>query len=147
MAVYAEEFLVKCRRFMELREKRDSLKEAYDAAKEEYAEMEAEVWEELAPDDPNDPDYKLTAHKVPLGAPWGTITFQPRETIYGKIIDDDAALEYYEKRAMADDVTAPKFVMARINEEVREKHENNTAMPPGVDYYPKRYVSVTRPKR
>ena len=100
----------------------------------------------LAPSDTNDPDYKLTAHKIPLGQPWGTITFQPRETIYGRIIDDEAALEYYEGRAMQDDVTAPKFVMARINEEVRERHENGEKMPPGIDYYPKRFVSVTRPK-
>lgn len=146
MAVFSDEFIKKMRRFIELREKRDELAEAYKTAKEEYTDLEAEVWEELAPDDPNDPDYKLTAIKVPLGQPWGTITFQPRETIYGRIIDDEAALEYYDQRAMLDDVSAPKFVMARINEEVREKQEKGEAMPPGVDYYAKRFVSITRPK-
>lgn len=146
MAVFTDEFINKMRRFVELREKRDELAEAYKVAKEEYAELEAEVWDELAPDDPNSPDYKLGAIKVPLGQPWGTITFQPRETIYGRIIDDEAALEHYDQRAMLDDVSAPKFVMARINEEVREKKENGEAMPPGVDYYAKRFVSITRPK-
>lgn len=146
MAVFSPEFVAKMRRFMEAREKRDQLKEAAKAAEEEYREFEAEVWEELAPDDPNDPDYKLIPVKIPLGAPWGTVTFGPRETIYGRIIDDEAALEYYDRRAMADDVTAPKFVMARINEEVREKHENGEKMPDGVDYYAKRFVSITRAK-
>ena len=146
MAVFSDEFIKKMRRFIELREKRDALAEAYKSAKEEYADLESEVWEELAPDDPNDPDYKLSAIKVPLGQPWGTITFQPRETIYGRVIDDEAALEHYANRAMLDDVSAPKFVMARINEEVREKQENGEPMPPGVDYYAKRFVSITRPK-
>jgi hypothetical protein len=146
VGIYTEEVIAKGRRFIELRETRDTAKEAFDKAKQEYADAEAEFWEELAPSDPNDPDYKLSAHKIPLGQPWGTVTFQPRETIYGKIIDDEAAFEYYEGRAMADDVTAPKFVMARINEEVREREEAGQPMPPGVDYYKTRYVSVTRPK-
>ena len=146
MAVYKPEFIAKCRRFIELRERKDELEQAAKDAKDAYHAMEAEVWEELAPDDPNDPDYKLTAHKVPLGQPWGTITFQPRETAYGRIIDDEAALRYYEGRAMSDDVTAPKFVMARINEEVRERLDAGEAMPPGVDHYKRRFVSVTRPK-
>lgn len=146
MPIYTDEIIAKGRRFIEARERRDELKQAYDDAKAEYEALESEFWDELAPSDPNAIDYKLAAHKIPLGQPWGTVMFQPRETVYGRIIDDELALKYYENRAMQDDVTAPKFVMARINEEVRERRENDQPMPPGIDYYQRRFVSVTRPK-
>lgn len=128
------------RRFMELREARDEAKKTHDTAKKAYEEAELDLFEIL-----NDSSLK-GALKVDLGEPWGTVSFLPRETYYGKIIDEDEAVKHYEQRAMIDEVSAPKFVMARINEEVREAMEGNGDMPPGVDFYAKRGVSVTRQK-
>lgn len=145
MSVYTPEFIAKVRRFMEARIQRDEDAERAKASEKEYREIEAEVWEELAPD-PEAEDQKLHSHKVPLGDPYGTVTFEPRETIYGRIINEEAALEYYEQRALVDEITAPKFVMRRINEEVRAAHEAGGNFPPGTDFYAKRSVAIRRPK-
>lgn len=147
MAVFTPEFIAKCRRFMEARELRDETAEAAKSAEAAYRELEGEVWHELAADyDPNDPNSKLTSQKVPLGDPWGTISLGPKETMYGRIYDDERALEWVEKRAMVDEMTAPRFVKKRINEEVRTLHESGESMPPGIDYYLQRYISITKPK-
>lgn len=131
---------------MELRDDRDEKKEALKAAEEEYREAEAEMWEQLAPPDPNDPDYKLSPTKVPLGQPWGTVTLGPRETHYARVINADDAAEHYENRALTEEVSTVKFNMGRLNEEVRGLIEAGESMPAGVDYYTKRFVAVTRPK-
>ena len=145
MSVYSTEFIAKVRRFMEAREERDADAAKAKASEKTYRELEAEVWEDLAPPAEAE-DQKLHAHKVPLGAPWGTVTFEPRETIYGRIIDPEAAQEHYEQRALIDEFVAPKFVMGRINEEVRAAHENGGNLPPGTDFYAKRFVAIRRPK-
>lgn len=143
MAVFTDEFIQQCRRFMELREKRDALKVAAKEANEDYEEAEADIWEELAP---SDPTQKMASQKVPLGDPWGTVTFGPREVPYARVIDADKALEHYNNRALTEEVTSAKFVMKRLNEEVRECIEEGADLPPGLDFYKKRYVSITRPK-
>ena len=145
MAVYAPEFIAKVRRFMEIRERRDEDAARAKASEKEYRELEAEVWEDLAPDAEAE-DQKLHGHKIPLGSPWGTVTFEPRETIYGRIIDQEAAQDHYEQRAMIDEIVVPKFAMARINEEVRAAHEAGGSLPPGTDFYAKRFVAIRRPK-
>lgn len=146
MAVFTDEFIERCRRHVELREQRDIADTKLKALKAQYDESEAELWEMLAPDDPNDPDYKLSPVKVPLGQPWGTVSFGPRETIFARVINEEKALEHYEERALVDEVSAPRFVMKRLNEEVRGLHEEGKPMPPGLDYYAKRYVAITKQK-
>lgn len=133
-----EEAKAKLRRLMEARTARDEAKKALEQAEADFREIEAEVYEELA-------SVKGTV-KVPLGEPWGTVSFRQRETYYGRIIDDEAALEYFEQRQMMDELTAPRFVKARLNEIVRECVEQGEAPPPGVDYYANRGVTITRQK-
>lgn len=145
MSVYTPEFIAKVRGFMQLREERDAAALEAKRLEDEYRELEAEVWDELAPD-MEAADQKLHAHKVPLGSPYGTVTFEPRETIYGRIIDQEAAQDHYEGRALIDEVVAPKFVMKRINEDVRAAHEAGNPTPPGTDFYARRFVAIRRPK-
>lgn len=134
----SDEDKAKLRRLMEARVKRDEAKSALDLAEGDFREIEAEVYERL--------EGVEGTIKVPLGDPWGTVSFRNRETFYGRIIDDEAALEYFEKRAMLDEVTTAKFAKARINEIVREARETDGEMPPGIDYYAQRGVTITRPK-
>lgn len=134
----SDEDKAKLRRLMEARIKRDEAKQALTLAEDDFREIEAEVYERLQ-------GVEGTI-KVPLGAPWGTVSFRNRETHYGRIIDDEAALEYFEKRAMLDEITTAKFAKARINEIVREALEGDGEMPPGIDYYADRGVTITRPK-
>lgn len=129
--------LAKVRRLMEARVKRDEDKAAAERSEREYREIEAETWESLE-DTPLKPPYK-----VDLGPPYGVVSFHPRETIYGRVIDNEAALDYLESAALVDDFTKPKLVMARVNELVRERYEEGESMPPGLDFYPKRFVAIT----
>lgn len=130
----------KLRRLMEARQRRDELKKALEEAEADFRSMEADVYDAL-----DESDIEGTV-KVDLGNPWGTVSFRTRETLYGRIYDEDAALTYFNDRAMTDEVSAPKFVKKRINEIVRDHHEQGLDMPPGVDYYPQRGVTITRQK-
>lgn len=141
----SEESKRKLRRLLELRERRDQAKVALEEAERNFRDAEADVYEAMAPDENGEGGIKGTI-KVPLGPPWGDVSFRTRETYYGRIIDDEAALEYFERRAMTDEVSAPKFVKARINEIVRDCIEQGAEMPPGIDYYPQRGITITRQK-
>lgn len=130
----------KLRRLMESRTRRDEAKVALEEAEADFRSCEADVFEAL-----DDSGVQGTV-KVDLGPPWGIVSFRTRETLYGRIIDEERALRYFEGRAMIDEVSAPKFVKRRINEIVRDFHEQGMDMPPGIDYYPQRGVTITRQK-
>lgn len=132
--------LSKLRRLMELRAARDELVIAQKESERAYRDAETEVYEELS-------DAAVVGTvKVNLGEPWGVVSFLPRETYFGKIIDPQKALEHYNDRAMLEEMTEPKFAMKRINEEVRECLEQGSTIPDGLDYYARRGVTITRQK-
>lgn len=140
MTALGEELAKKFRRLMELRERRDADKLAAERSEREYREAEAETWEAY------DESPLEGAVKIDLGGDYGVVTFQPKETYYGRIIDRDKALEHFENRAMIDEVTEPKPVMARIHEIVRDAIDQGQQPPPGLDFYAKRYIAITRKK-
>jgi hypothetical protein len=131
---------VKLRRFVEARTKRDEDKAAAEKSEKEYREQEAELWDELE-DSPIE-----GAIKVNLGPPYGVVAFQPKETYYGRILDEEKALDYFERTAQVDEYTAPKIVKGRVNELVRECLEAGRPTPEGIDFYAQRYVSITKKK-
>jgi hypothetical protein len=138
--VISDEAKGKLRRLMEAREKRDEAKKAAEESEKDYREIEAEVYDDLE-------ESGLTGTvKIDLGQPWGVVSFNTRETYFGRIIDADEALDYFDQRAMTEEVSAPKFVMKRINEEVRDRIEQGLKMPPGIDYFARRGVTITRQK-
>ena len=136
------EDIAQLRRLMELREERDRLATEADKAKKDYQEAEMDLYERLS----EGPVSRL--NNVDLGPPWGKVSFGARETYYGRIIKgmEDVALAHYQQRAMVEQVTEPKFVMARINEEVRDCIEQGKQPPPGIDFYARRGVTITRQK-
>lgn len=136
----SEENLAKLRRLMEARQKRDESKAQAEVDEKEYREIEADVFEALD----EGPVDRL--NNIDLGEPWGKVSFQARETTYGRVIDEDQAQEHFEQRQMVEEVSQPKFVMARINELVRAADESGDPMPPGLDFYKRRFVSITRQK-
>lgn len=133
----AELLTSKFRRLVELRTQRDEDKAVATRSEKEYRSYEAELWEELA-DSPIQGTIKLD-----IGGEFGVVTFQPKETYYGRIIDKDAALEYFENRAMVDEFTKPKIEAARVNELVKHHLEDHKPMPPGIDFYAKRFISIS----
>ena len=132
--------LSKLRRFLELRDARDTTKVAAEQAEEDYRHAEAELWDNL------DESAVKGGIKVDLGEPWGVVRFSPRETFYGRVLDSDAALDYFEQTAQVDEFTKPKIVAARVNELVRERIESGQPMPDGIDWYARRFVAITRTK-
>lgn len=138
----SEEHLSKLRRLMEARDLKDSTEKAAKKANADFREAEAELYD-LLDEGPLD-----RIPPVDLGPPWGKVSFHKRETPYGRIIPgmEQEALRHYEQRAMIDEVTVPKFVMKRINEEVRDCLEQGKPMPPGIDFRMNRGVTITRQK-
>jgi hypothetical protein len=138
----SQEQISKLRRLMEAREKRDELKQAATAAENEYRDIEADVFEQLD----NGPVRRL--NNVDLGPPWGKVSFGARETHFGRVIKgkEDEAIAYFTVQGQADAMTEPKLVPKRLNEEVRQRIEDNEELPPGIDFYTRRGVTITRQK-
>lgn len=134
----ADKIASRLRRLVELREARDEAKTRADAAESDYREYEADMFEELS-DGPIKGSLRLD-----LGPPHGVVQFTPRETKFGRIIDQDAALEFFNKRALTEQMTKPSIEKARLNTMVREILEAGGQMPPGVDWYARRGVTISR---
>lgn len=138
----SQEDLNALRRLMELREERDRLEKAAKNAKAEYQDAELELFERLS----DGPVSRL--NNVDLGEPWGKVSFGARETIYGRVIPgkESEARAYFSQRGQMDVLTEPKFVAKRLNEVARECFEGQEDFPPGIDWYARRGVTITRQK-
>lgn len=132
------------RRALELRDARDAAKAAYETAEKEWREKEAELWDVMTEE--GEIATKDAGMKVSLGEPYGTVTFSPRETHFGRILNLRAATEFFESRAMNDEMTELRISKARLNEYVRRVINGTEPMPPGVDYYTNKGITITRPK-
>lgn len=128
----------KLRRLMELRETRDLDKVRAAASEKEYREYEADIFEEL--------DGIEGALKLDLGEPWGVVSFHSRETVFARVIDEEALLEHYEQRAMKEEVTTASVRMKVLNEYARDLKEQGLEFPPGLTWTPRRGVTITRQK-
>lgn len=130
----------KLRRLLELRQDKDVAEQAFNSAKAAFRELEAEVVDQM------EEDGVEGTLKVDLGAPWGVVAFRTRETIYARVVDEHAALKWFEERMMVDEVSVPKWAKGRLNAIVREHREQGLPLPPGLDYLPNRGVTITRQK-
>lgn len=131
----------KLRRFMDARRKRDEEAAAAKESEDDYRELEAEIYD----------DFLKSGVKgsvsVDLGEPYGTVRFQGRETYFGRIIDKEAALEYFEQRALVDEMTTPQISKKRLNELINTIMESDdNTMPPGIDYFARRGMTITQQK-
>lgn len=151
MSVISDEVKTKLRRLMDARVQRDESKQKYDEDEREFREIEAEVYDLFTGEDEDDLDgeggIKGTL-KVPLGEPYGTVAFRTRKTPYGRVIPgkEEELLGYLEQRAMVDEFTQPKFSKKRLNEMARDADEQGIELPPGMDYYFNRGITITRQK-
>lgn len=136
-----EALAFKFRRLVELREKRDSDKAKAETSEKEYRTHEAELFDEMA-DGPIQGTIRLD-----LGEPYGTVAFTPKETPFGRILDNEAAVKYFEEQGMLEEVTRQQFGKQKLNEIVRDFLDQGKPMPPGVDWYAKRGITISRSKR
>lgn len=133
-----EKIASRFRRLVELREDRDEKKTAFDTAEESYREYEAELFDAM-----KSSPIKGT-RRIDLGPPFGLVVFTPRETKFGRILDLDLALEHFEQRAMVESMTKPAIAKRKLNEMVREYLEQGKPMPPGIDWYPQRGITISK---
>jgi hypothetical protein len=84
------------------------------------------------------------ARRIDLGEPYGLVVFTPRETKFGRILNLDDALDYFENRAMSDEMTKPGISKRKLNELVRELLEQGKPMPAGVDWYANRGITISK---
>lgn len=139
-AALGSDLAAKARRLFELRETRDADKQRADASDKEYREFEQEFFQVL------DDSPVVGALKIDLGGNAGVVSFSPRETYFGRLLDSDKAQDYFESRAMADEMFEPKVAKRRLNEFVRECLDNGTPLPDGVDFYAQRGITISRQK-
>jgi hypothetical protein len=133
----AEEPLTKgdVRQLKVLRESRDKAKAAADAAEAEYREWEAICWEKME----NAGDTSTT--KV---LPDGTkLQIVRRGTIYSRVLDNDVLLDSLEQEGRVEELTKPGFQKQRLNEYVRTCLESGVPLPDGLDFYERRYLTLT----
>lgn len=126
------------RRLAELREQRDIDKEALKASEAAYREYEAALLEEVK-------DSSLRGSvEFDFGEELGVIRFQPRKTIYGKVIDKQAALKAFEDLMLDDEMTGTSFESRRLNEFVRDAVESGKELPEGVGSYERAFFTISR---
>jgi len=125
------------RRLAELREARDIDKEALKASEAAYREYEAALLEEVK-------DSSLRGSVEFDFGDLGVIRFQPRKTIYGKIIDKQAALQAFEELMLDEEMTGKSFEARRLNEFVRDAVESGKELPDGVGSYERAFFTISR---
>lgn len=151
MSVIDPAMQAKLRRLIDARVDRDEKKKAAEEAEREFREIEAEVYDAFTGEDEDDLDgdsgIKGTL-KVDLGEPYGTVAFRTRRTPYGRVIPgkEEELLKYLEQRALVDEFTQPKFSKKRLNEMARDADEQGIELPPGMDFYINRGMTITRQK-
>lgn len=128
----------KFRRLAELRETRDFDKKTAEVSEEAYREYEAALLATI-----EESSLKGSV-EFDFGGDLGTIRFTPRSTIYGRIVDKNAALEAFEAEAIGEEMTSPKIEARRLNEYVRERLESGEELPDGVGFYEKRFLTISR---
>jgi len=125
------------RTFYEKKDAHHRLKAEADAATNEYRAAEQDVLDRM-----DELGLKTLTVELP-GV--GSVRFTKRKpTIYGRITDLDAAMEAFSESGRADELFSPKVAASRLNEFVRECLEQGQPLPPGVDFYERPGVTVSR---
>lgn len=126
-------------RFYEKKQRHHHLKTESERASEEYRIAEQEVLDALE---------GLGIKNFTVNLPGiGEVRFTKRKpTIYGRIVDADAAFMAFDQQGRAEELFAPKIQAARLNELVRESLEQGMPLPDGVDFYERAGVTVSRVK-
>lgn len=70
-------------------------------------------------------------------------SYARKETIYATVQDRDAFVEWARDHGM-EDLTKTVEEKARLSEIVRERIDTGQELPPGVHWYGKQYISVTK---
>lgn len=128
----------KFRRLAELRETRDTDKAALERSEAEYREYESELFQTL------EESSVKGSLGFDFGGDLGTIKFQPRATVYGRVIDKVAARDALEALGIDEEIMSQKVEARRLNDLVREYRDQGKDLPDGIDFYEKKFITVSR---
>jgi len=125
------------RSFYEKKDAHHRLKAESDAASNEYRAAEQDVLDKMD---------ELGLKNLTVDLPGiGSVRFTKRKpTVYGRVTDIDAAMASFTDSGRSDELFQPKVSAARLNEYVRECLEQGVELPPGVDFYERPGVTVSR---
>lgn len=75
------------------------------------------------------------------------ISFIRKETLYAKVVDRDAFIEWIEDNQKHDDLLKMDFQKKRLNEMVNKAVPANKALPPGLDFSATRYITRAKGRK
>lgn len=130
--------VAQARRLVELKDEKVALQQKADDAERKYRDAEAQFWLDM--EEGSDP----TVTKD-LGPPYGRVQFQRRETITGRVLNDEAAEEALRAMGLEDAILGPRKVRQKVlSEHVKTWLESGAPLPEGVDFNARRYVTVSK---
>lgn len=132
------------RALVRAKEKASRLSAQAEAAKRAANDVEDSFWEALD-------DAQTKTVTLDLGEGFGEVRFTRRETIYGRVIpgrEAEAAAALAELGLDAEILDDRPTVRKRIlNEYVADWVKQRKPLPPGIDFYSVRGVTVTRKRK
>ena len=108
-----------------------------EKAEKAYRDAERDLWIELE-------DAGMKTGKFDLGD-GQEVSLQRRETITSRVIDEDEAVAALEAEGLADELLGNPQIRKRVlNEVTRNRLQAGQPLIPGTDFYPRRYLTVTK---
>lgn len=105
-------------------------KKVYDDAKAERERFEQELFDEMEATNT-------------FGQRVGTANYVLHSTVYGNVTDADTFVDWCKAAGLYDEMFDDSVKKKQLNELVRAALDNNEELPPGVNFYPRRYISIT----
>ena len=70
--------------------------------------------------------------------------FQRKSTVYATVTDKDELLEWAKERGLDEELFSDKPNKQALNQIVRDAIDSGQELPPGVNWYPREYISITK---
>jgi hypothetical protein len=132
------DFKARFQRLLELREDRDITKQQADRAENEYRLAEAELYEAI---EESGIRGRLS---FDFGGSLGKASFQLRATNFGRVVDQEVAIEALRAEGLGDMIYTEAVRQKRVNELVRDRLESQSELPDGIDFYTRKGISISR---
>ena len=75
---------------------------------------------------------------------YGGYSYVPKSTVFGKVNGPEAFYAWCEENNMVDEFFTDKPVGERVHSIVRDRLDSQQDLPPGVSFYNREYISVTK---
>lgn len=136
----SERLEAEARKLIDLRQDYEGKRKLADKAEEKKKAQERVVYDLMSSE-------KQKTSTLELGPGYGDWSVGRRETIRGRIIDTDAALEAFDNEARSDEMAKVDIRKKPLNDLVRERLQTGQPLPPGVDFVRTPYIQLSRKQR